>query len=57
MTFAFDSVNQDLIFIDTSGIYSHKIFNYLLDNAKAYSKNLFNFYRKVVTNKYAKFLS
>ena len=57
MTFAFDSTHQDLIFIDSNGIYTQKQFNYLLDNAKNYSKSLFEVYRKVIMNKYAKFLS
>jgi hypothetical protein len=52
MTLAFDSINQDLIFIDTNGIYNKKLFNYLLDNAKEYSKSLFEIYRKIMINKY-----
>ena len=57
MTLAFDSIHQDLIFIDTNGIHNKKLFNYLLDNAKAYSKCLFEIFRKVMMNKYSKFLS
>jgi hypothetical protein len=57
MTFVFDSVNQDLIFIDTTGLYTQKQFNYLYDNSKSYSKNIFNSYRKIIMNKYSKFIN
>jgi exosome complex component RRP46 len=51
-TFVFDSVENDLIFVNTNGIFEINNFNYLLLKAKDYCVNhLFTYFNKCISNK------
>ncbi len=51
-TFVFDSVENDLIFVNTSGQYELEQFDFLLKKARDYAvNNVFTFYNKTIANK------
>ena len=55
ITFIFDSVDQEIISVFTSGAFEKDQLNYLLDNARQYANDkIFPLYNELISKKYFK---
>jgi exosome complex component RRP46 len=55
ITFVFDSINRDIISVNTNGPFDQDQFNYLLDNARQYAADkIFSFQNQLITKEYLK---
>lgn len=54
VTFVFDSIDNDVMFVNTSGVFSQENFDLMLKSAQNYAnEKLFVFFNKQITEKYA----
>ncbi len=57
-TFAFDSIDKDVIFMNTNGLLNQEHLNTLLDHARKYAiEKIFPLITKLTSEKYTKFNS
>ena len=55
VTFVFDSIENDLMFVNTNGLFDKLKFGLLMESAKAYAnQKLFTFFNQQISNKYEK---
>lgn len=54
-TFVFDSVDKDLVSVNTSGLFDQDQFNNLLNNSREFAKDkIFPLYTNLINQKYIK---
>ena len=53
VTFVFDSIENDLMFVNTNGLFDKNEFGLLMESAKAYAnQKLFTFFNQQLSKKY-----
>jgi hypothetical protein len=54
VTFVFDSIDHDVMFVNTSGVFDQTAFDALLNSAQGYARaNLFLFFNEQIKQKHA----